>query len=118
MALNIRCCWRRWAALPAAERDTKDPAATVAKVAEIIGAESAEHWQKVFDGVDACVSIVSTLKEGLCDPHDRARGVYAHSVTVGGHDLPAAPVPVDAAFRSQPSLGTSTRFYCPRRPTR
>lgn len=104
--------------MPAAERDTKDPAATVAKVAEIIGAESAEHWQKVFDGVDACVSIVSTLKEGLCDPHDRARGVYAHSVTVGGHDLPAAPVPVDAAFRSQPSLGTSTRFYCPRRPTR
>ncbi|MGO8912732.1 MAG: CaiB/BaiF CoA transferase family protein [Bradyrhizobium sp.] len=84
--------------------DSKDPAATLAAVARVVGAKTAEHWRQRFDGVDACVSVVATLEEGLNDPHYRARGVFAHNVAAGGRVMPAVPVPVDAAFRLRPGV--------------
>lgn len=82
--------------------DSRDPAATLRGVALAINAKSSEEWRRAFDGVDACVSIVATLEEALNDPHYRARGVFSHSVSASGMNMPATPVPVDATFRRAP----------------
>ncbi|MGD0641608.1 MAG: CoA transferase [Roseiarcus sp.] len=82
--------------------DSRDPAATMVGVAAAIGVETAEHWRRAFDGVDACVSVVATLEEALNDPHYRARGAFAYCVAAGGRAMPAVPIPVDATFRLDP----------------
>lgn len=39
--------------------------------------QTRDHWAQVFDGTDACVAPVLTLKEAADHPHLAARGVYA-----------------------------------------
>lgn len=106
--------------LPEALRDdSKDPAATKDGVARAIADHSAAHWRSAFDGVDACVSVVATLEEAFNDPHYQARGVFAHSVDADGRVMPAAPVPIDAAFRpppgscDYPQLGEANALLAP-----
>ncbi|MEV4734753.1 CaiB/BaiF CoA-transferase family protein [Saccharopolyspora sp. NPDC049426] len=78
---------------------------TVVKVvAELIGAHSADHWQKVLDGEDVCTAVVATFEEaveaGLVEP-DRPERLVGE-----GFDVGALRSPVDAALRGEPrSLG-------------
>lgn len=85
--------------------DATDPAATIARVGEIIRAQSAAHWQARFRGEDVCCAIVASLKDAVEDPHFRARGLFDHVLTAGGQSIPAAPVPVAPAFRSAAPCG-------------
>jgi alpha-methylacyl-CoA racemase len=85
--------------------DGRDPAATIARVAELIRAGSAEHWQMRFAGEDVCCAIVRTLEEALADPHFRARGLFDHELQAGGRRVPALPVPVAPEFRSDAPAG-------------
>lgn len=89
-------------ALPAALReDERDPAATIAAVAERIAARDATHWRSAFAAADCCCTIVATVEEAVADPHARARGLFDHLLAgEGGARLPALPVPVDDAFRA------------------
>ena len=88
--------------------DEKDPAATVARVAEIIRGQDAAHWRSRFADEDCCCSIVQTAQEALADPHFAARGVFAHRLTnEQGQSMPALPVPIDAGFRASPETPLS-----------
>jgi alpha-methylacyl-CoA racemase len=85
--------------------DARDPAATIARVAEIIRARSAADWQKRFAGEDVCCAIVRTLEEALADPHFRGRGLFDHELQAGERRVPAMPVPVAPGFRSAAAAG-------------
>jgi crotonobetainyl-CoA:carnitine CoA-transferase CaiB-like acyl-CoA transferase len=101
---------------PTLREDRRDPAATAARVGEIIRSRSAEEWRARFAGRDCCCSIVATVEAALGDPHFAARGLFAHRLTnETGASLPALPVPIDPAFRgppdetrSAPGLGADT----------
>jgi crotonobetainyl-CoA:carnitine CoA-transferase CaiB-like acyl-CoA transferase len=86
--------------------DTRDPAQTARRVAEIIAADDAQHWQARFDAADCCCTIVADLRTAMTDPHFRARGLFDFwLVNEAGQTLPALPVPIDAAFRGPPGEG-------------
>ncbi len=101
--------------------DTKDPAATTARVAEIIASESGDFWRGRFAGKDCCCSIVDSLREALENPHFHARGLFQHHVSnEKGSAIVALPVPIDPAFRqramgpvSAPALGADNAAYLP-----
>src|SRR5690606_35073070 len=40
-----------------------------AKFAEVIGSKDRDHWAKVFEGTDACVTPVLSFSEVLTEPH-------------------------------------------------
>jgi len=83
--------------------DRKDPAATKARVAAIIAAETAEVWRARFAGRDCCCSIVTELKDAVSDPHYVARGVLDHVLAnPDGATMPALPLPLDPGFRAPP----------------
>ena len=80
--------------------DAADPAATSARVAEIIRAEPARHWETVFAEADCCATVVKTVEEALADPHFRARGLFDAGLANGeGDEIAALPVPVAPQFR-------------------
>jgi crotonobetainyl-CoA:carnitine CoA-transferase CaiB-like acyl-CoA transferase len=99
--------------------DAKNPAATKARVAEIIATETADTWRSRFAGKDCCCSIVANLGDALTDPHYTARGVFDHVLTnPEGAAMPALPVPLDPAFRAapaaaiaSPALGADSKTY-------
>ncbi len=98
--------------------DAHDPAATTARVAGILQAKPAAHWQSQFAGEDVCCAIVRTLEEALSDPHFRGRGLFDHELQAGGRSVPAVPVPVAPEFRSAapagyPALGEDNRLLEP-----
>lgn len=90
--------------------DTADPAATLARIAEIIASKTADHWSTVFKAADCCCSIVRTVEEALSDPHFRARGVFdGVVVNETGAEIAALPVPIAADLR-----GSAQRAAAPR----
>jgi alpha-methylacyl-CoA racemase len=96
--------WERFCALIGLEDryrdDARDPAATTARIAEIVRGRDAARWQELFQGEDVCCAIVASLEEALEDPHFRARGLFNAALEAGGRSIPALPVPVDPEFRS------------------
>jgi crotonobetainyl-CoA:carnitine CoA-transferase CaiB-like acyl-CoA transferase len=88
---------------PELRDDSKDPDATIARVAELIAAETSETWKQRFAGRDCCCTIVATVEEALADSHFRSRGLFDHVLSSDdGRTLPALPVPIAPAFRSVP----------------
>ncbi|MCG6902470.1 MAG: CoA transferase [Rhodobacter sp.] len=96
--------------------DSRDPAATLRAVAAIIAGQPGAHWERVFDGVDCCCTLVASLDEALADAHFRARGIEDHRTELAdGQTMTALPVPIVPAFRdapahprSAPALGSLT----------
>lgn len=87
--------------------DAADPAGTRAKVAAIIATRTADEWLRRFEGVDACVSVVKSVKEAVESPHFRARGVFDGRLANGeGGEIPALPLPLASALR-QVNAGTT-----------
>lgn len=93
--------------------DAPDPQGTRKAIAAIIAQKSADEWLRLFEGVDACVSVVKSLEEAVESPHFRVRGVFAGRVGDGsGREIPALPLPLAPALRGQtpaayPRLGES-----------
>ena len=86
---------------PALADDKRDPAATMTRISEIIGARTAAEWSPIFDRADCCCSIVQDVRAALDEPHFRARGLFDHVLAnEAGARLPAMPVPVDDQFRA------------------
>jgi len=94
--------------------DARDPAATMAAVAERLAARPAAHWEEVFARADCCVNLVRSLEEAARDLHFAARAVFARQVPVGAHVLPALPIALAPALRrpeasvAAPALGSRT----------
>jgi len=82
--------------------DSRDPGATLAAATAIIAGQTGVHWKGVFEGVDCCCTLVASLDAALADPHFVARGVQGHTVTAGGQNVPALPVPIAPVFRGDP----------------
>ncbi|WP_298960084.1 CoA transferase [uncultured Methylobacterium sp.] len=83
--------------------DAADPAATLARVREIIAGETAATWAARFAGRDCCCNVVTELREAFEDPHHRARGLFDHRIADGqGGSIVACPVPVSPLFRGRP----------------
>lgn len=80
--------------------DAAYPAGTIVAVAAVIARRSADEWEQRFGGVDACVSIVKTLREAVEHPHFAARAVFARRVSQGGQGIPALPTPIHQGFRA------------------
>jgi crotonobetainyl-CoA:carnitine CoA-transferase CaiB-like acyl-CoA transferase len=104
---------------PALRDDARDPAATAARVAEIIAGTDSETWRSRFAGQDCCCSVVATLEEAVQDPHFQARGLFRHGLAnEQGATIPALPVPINPGFRAAsggvfdaPQLGASNQDY-------
>lgn len=101
--------------------DSRDPQATLARVAEILRSRDSAHWAPIFEAADCCCSIVRGLDEAMADPHFADRGVFAARI-VGedGAEMPALPVPVVPGFRADigearqaPALGADTDTCLP-----
>jgi alpha-methylacyl-CoA racemase len=96
--------------------DRSDPAATIARVGEIVRGHAAGHWQARFAGEDVCCSIVASLEEAVRHPHFVARGLFASVLDGGeGRSIPALPVPLAPVFREPrragyPMLGEANRL--------
>lgn len=43
-------------------------------IGDVFGSHTADHWQEVFDGSDACVTPVLSMREVMEHPHNKARG--------------------------------------------
>ncbi|MFQ5954032.1 MAG: CaiB/BaiF CoA transferase family protein [Kiloniellales bacterium] len=84
---------------PELRDDAKDPEATKAAVAAVLGAKPAEHWRRRFEGRDVCCNIVRSVEAALGDPHFRARGLFAAGLKAGDRRLPALTVPLAPVFR-------------------
>jgi alpha-methylacyl-CoA racemase len=99
--------WDRFCALIGLDDrdDATDPERTAKRVADIVGARDAAHWQATFRGEDVCCAIVASLDEALDDPHFRARGLFDWPLTAGARTIPAMPVPVAPAFRGREPRG-------------
>lgn len=80
--------------------DGADPAGTIRAVAAVIAGRSALEWEQRFSGVDACVSIVKTLREAVEHPHFTARALFARRVSQGDQSIPALPTPIHHGFRA------------------
>jgi crotonobetainyl-CoA:carnitine CoA-transferase CaiB-like acyl-CoA transferase len=95
--------------------DALNPAATIARVADIIRSKAAAHWCEVFQGEDVCCAIVASLAEALEDSHFRMRGLFDHVLTADARSIPAVPVPLAPEFRravprGYPRLGEGNRL--------
>ena len=83
--------------------DLRDPKATRAAVAILIGARSADEWRPIFAAADCCTTIVVPLEQAMRDPHFVERGLFDHAVeTATGKTMPALPLPIAPEFRDKP----------------
>ncbi|HFC04509.1 MAG TPA: CoA transferase, partial [Rhizobiales bacterium] len=74
-------------------------------VRNIIGGQSAAHWQQVFSTSDCCCNVVKTLSQALKDNHFRYRGLFEHQlVDQQGNTMTALPVCLVSQFRDQDTL--------------
>jgi len=83
---------------PAWRDDGKDPEGTRAAVAALIARHDSAHWQRAFEGKDACAVVVSTIEEAAAHPHFRGRGLFDRSIGADGRSGAAVQVPLDRQF--------------------
>ncbi|MNN61079.1 formyl-coenzyme A transferase [compost metagenome] len=82
-----------------------------AAVAAIIGAEDFDHWLRVFEGVDCCLTPVLRVDEALAHPNTVARGMVreVEHPLAGAHMEYAFPVRMSGyrfdERRPAPALG-------------
>ena len=57
--------------------------------AQIFASQDRNHWERVFEATDACVSPVLTFEEAAVHPHHRSRGTYTEVAGV----VQPAPAP-------------------------
>jgi crotonobetainyl-CoA:carnitine CoA-transferase CaiB-like acyl-CoA transferase len=93
-------------ALPAAARDDSlDPQPVILGVAARIREKTAAEWRVLFAGKDVCCSVVGSIEQALADPHFKARGLFARTLTADGKSIPALPVPVASQWRGDGAAG-------------
>jgi crotonobetainyl-CoA:carnitine CoA-transferase CaiB-like acyl-CoA transferase len=85
--------------------DGRDPDATFAAVATIIGSQDAVTWARRIEPLDCCCTVVRSLEEARADPHFVARGLF-DTLAAGpdGRTLPAVTIPIAPALRRPASV--------------
>lgn len=96
--------WQRFCALiglPTALRhEGADQAQVLREVARIIAGSDSTHWERLFETEDTCCCIVRGLEDAVRDAHFVGRGLFARRVALAGGVLPALPVPIAEALRT------------------
>jgi len=87
---------------PALRDDTRDPRATVDRLAQIVASDTAESWARRIAGRDCCCSIVATVSEAIRDAHFVSRGLFGPQRSGEKETLSALPLPINRAFGSGP----------------
>lgn len=83
--------------------DLRDPGGTIKRVQAIIGSRTSAEWLPAFEAADCCCTIAQDVRAALRDPHFLRRGVFAHALANADSDtIPALPIPILQAFRSEP----------------
>ena len=108
--------WRRLCDLidlPAALRlEDADPATVQAQLRERFARHRGDHWRSLFDGIDVCVSVMTSPEDAYAHPHWAARRTFEETVATADHRFAAIPSPLHREFRrtderAAPELGTS-----------
>ncbi len=60
---------------------------------EAFAARDRDHWAKVFNGTDACVTPVLSFAEVETEPHVTERGTFFHDTSAGADNLEPSPAP-------------------------
>jgi alpha-methylacyl-CoA racemase len=71
---------------------------------EAFAAHDRDHWAKVFNGTDACVTPVLSFGEVETEPHITERGTFFHDHSADGDNL--EPMPAPRFSRSVPGTPT------------
>jgi crotonobetainyl-CoA:carnitine CoA-transferase CaiB-like acyl-CoA transferase len=79
--------------------DSRDPAATMAAVRDIIASRPSGNWLAAFEGVGACVTLVKSIGEAAGDPHFQARGLFRGAMPAGAETLTPLPPPIAPIYR-------------------
>jgi len=79
--------------------DSEDPAATMAVVRYIVASKPSTEWLATFEGVDACVTLVKSIREAAVDPHFQARGLFRGAMPAGDATLTPIPPPIAPIYR-------------------
>lgn len=99
--------------LPAELRHDGADAATVqAQLAERLSRHDGGHWRSLFDGVDVCVSVMTTPEDAYAHPHWSVRKTFEETVRTGDQNFAAIPSPIHRGYRRTgtrpvPGLGSS-----------
>lgn len=81
--------------------DSRAPEETMRRVGEILGSQTAAHWNAVFENADCCCSIVRTASEAMRDAHFAARGVFRERLSNEvGDTIAALPTPISPNLRA------------------
>lgn len=100
-------------AIPAELRPEDADGTTVqAHLAERFSQHNGAHWRSLFDGVDVCVSVMTTPEDAFAHPHWAARKTFEETARTAGQSFAAIPSPLHQGFRrtdqrSAPGLGAS-----------
>lgn len=82
--------------------DTKDPAATIKRVTQIVASKTAAEWRPILAKADCCCTIVASLDEAMADPHFQARGLFSEKIrNEAGAEMVALPVSIAPQFRAR-----------------
>ena len=100
-------------AIPAELRTEDADGTTVqAHLAERFSHHGGAHWRSLFDGVDVCVSVMTTPEDAYAHPHWAARRTFEETAHTAGQSFAAIPSPLHPGFRrtdtrTAPGLGAS-----------
>ncbi|MEV0109254.1 CaiB/BaiF CoA-transferase family protein [Nocardia sp. NPDC050799] len=100
-------------ALPAELRSADADETTVQLgLAERFLRHGGDHWRSLFDGVDVCVSIMTTPEDAFAHPHWAYRKTFEETVSTADQSFAAIVSPVHRGFRrggqrAAPELGAS-----------
>lgn len=79
------------------ERNAREVKRTVAS---IVATRTSDEWEQRFSGVDACVTVVKSLRESVDHPHFRQRGLFNRYIEASdGQRIPALPMPISPGLR-------------------
>jgi alpha-methylacyl-CoA racemase len=104
-------------AFPAELRsEDAEPTMVQAQLAERFSRHGGDHWRSLFDGVDVCVSIMTSPDDAYAHPHWAARRTFDETLSADGRRFAAIPSPLHRAFRRRdertaPGLGTSEATF-------
>jgi crotonobetainyl-CoA:carnitine CoA-transferase CaiB-like acyl-CoA transferase len=93
--------------------DDADPEATIAAVGRCVAAYDTAHWRTAIEGLDVCVSVVTSLEDAAADPQFAALFADAGEARSDGRSVPALPLPLADGVRGAlgsevPALGADT----------
>ena len=94
--------------------DQRDPKATCAAMAELIGVRTAADREARFRHADVCSTIVRTAREAAEDPAFAARGLFSSWTGDGaGATMPALVVPIDPGIAARTPTARRRRYWRP-----